>query len=105
MENKIAMTVFNQNFGTMDQDDGSKMEWANCQTLTDFQVNGNKCGCQIGKVAVVTDNHFAVSKQLKAELEAAQAPIEIIGSVGMGVVQGKSTFVLKSFEIAKAKHG
>lgn len=102
MNNKIPMTIFNSNFGTMDDENGgAPMQWANCQTIGEFQVNGDKVGCQIGKMSVVVDNHFALSKRLNAELKDKQAPLDVMAVVGMGVSNSKSTFILKDFEVAK----
>ncbi|MCE7733222.1 hypothetical protein LZS92_27525, partial [Vibrio campbellii] len=43
--NKMPLTIFNSNFGTMeDENGGSPMQWANCQTIGDFQENGDKVG-------------------------------------------------------------
>lgn len=101
--NKMPLTIFNSNFGTMeDENGGSPMQWANCQTIGDFQENGDKVGCQIGKISVLTDNNFALSKRLNIELKAKKAPLEVLASLGMGVSNGKSTFILKDFEISKA---
>ncbi|ELE6596800.1 hypothetical protein [Vibrio parahaemolyticus] len=100
--NAIPITIFNSNFGTMEPEDGgSPMQWANCQTIGDYQENGDKVGCQIGKMSVNIDNHFALSKRLNAELREAKGPIEVMAQVGMGVSNGKSTFILKDFEIVK----
>jgi hypothetical protein len=102
MINKMSLMIFNSNFGTMENENGGAPTiWANCQTITDFQEQGDKVGCQIGKMAVNTDNHFALSKRLNAELKAAQQPVTSIAHVGMGVANGKSTFVMKDFEMPK----
>lgn len=96
--NKIPMTIFFSNFGIIDE---NSQKWANCQTLADFESEGNKSGCSVTKMSVSTDNNFQVSKRLKMELDAAKGPIKILAEVGIGSSQGKTSVQLKDFEISK----
>lgn len=99
---KIPMTIFNSNFGTMTTEDNKEIRFANVQVLSDFAQDGDKVGCQVGKVAVVQDNNFALSKRINVELAAKKGPIDVMATVGMAVSNGKSAFTLKDFDIVKA---
>lgn len=96
--NKIPMTIFFSNYGVIDE---NNQRWANCQTLADFESDGNKSGCSVTKMSVTTDNDFAVSKRLKMELDAAKGPISILAEVGLGSSQGKTSIQLKNFDMPK----
>lgn len=98
--NKLPMTILFSNFGTIEE---NNQPWANCQVLTDFVSDDNRSGCQVSKMPVSTENHFAVSKRLKMELDATQQPIQVMAVIGMSVVAGKTAMTLKDFELVTKK--
>ncbi|NOI26349.1 hypothetical protein [Vibrio mediterranei] len=103
--NKMPMTIYNCNFGEFKTDDGNEGVFANVQQLADFTSTDNKAGCFFGKTNVDTSNNFALSKQILMELNAAQAPIDVIATFGNAVSAGKTVMLIKGIEMVKAKHG
>lgn len=94
----MEMTILFTRFGDME---GTK--WANAQMATDFDADSESAGCQVGKINIVTDNNFDVSRRLHRALVDAKAPVTIEAEIGSKSSGGKIVTLIKDFKLKPTK--